>query len=82
MKNCAGGCGRCAKECGSDAISYINHKAHIDEEKCAGCGRCIGACGFDAIQSVQWDANELLDRKMAEYALAVVHGVPASISIW
>lgn len=70
------GCGRCAKECGSDAISYINHKAHIDEEKCAGCGRCIGACGFDAIQSVQWDANELLDRKMAEYALAVVHGRP------
>ena len=70
------GCGRCAKECGSDAISYIDHKAHIDEEKCAGCGRCIGACGFDAIQSVQWDANELLDRKMAEYALAVVHGRP------
>lgn len=71
------GCGRCAKECGSDAISYgENHKAHIDEEKCAGCGRCIGACGFDAIQSVQWDANELLDRKMAEYALAVVHGRP------
>lgn len=70
------GCGRCAKECGSDAISYIDHKAHIDEEKCAGCGRCIGACGFDAIQSVQWDANELLDRKMVEYALAVVHGRP------
>ena len=71
------GCGRCAKECGSDAISYGEiHKAHIYEEKCAGCGRCIGACGFDAIQSVQWDANELLDRKMAEYALAVVHGRP------
>ena len=71
------GCGHCAKECGSDAITYgENHKAHIDEEKCAGCGRCIGACGFDAIETVQWDANELLDRKMAEYALAVVHGRP------
>ena len=71
------GCGHCAKECGSDAITYgENHKAHIDEQKCAGCGRCIGACGFDAIETVQWDANELLDRKMAEYALAVVHGRP------
>lgn len=70
------GCQRCAPECGSDAITYENHKAHIDEEKCAGCGRCIGACSFDAIETVQWDANELLDKKMAEYALAVVHGRP------
>ncbi|WP_337616866.1 DUF362 domain-containing protein [Acidaminococcus timonensis] len=71
------GCQRCASECGSDAIHYENHKAHIDEEKCAGCGRCIGACAFDAIETVQWDANELLDRKMAEYALAVIHGRPS-----
>ncbi|WP_337928563.1 DUF362 domain-containing protein [Acidaminococcus timonensis] len=71
------GCQRCASECGSDAIHYENHKAHINEEKCAGCGRCIGACAFDAIETVQWDANELLDRKMAEYALAVIHGRPS-----
>lgn len=70
------GCQRCASECGSDAISYENHKAHINEKKCAGCGRCIGACAFDAIETVQWDANELLDKKMAEYALAVIHGRP------
>lgn len=52
-------------------------KAHIDKTRCTGCGRCIGACSFDAIETVEWDANELLDRKMAEYALAVVHGRPA-----
>lgn len=70
-------CKRCAKECGSDAITYEKGKAHIDKTRCTGCGRCIGACSFDAIETVEWDANELLDRKMAEYALAVVHGRPA-----
>ena len=70
-------CKRCAKECGSDAITYEKGKDHIDKTRCTGCGRCIGACSFDAIETVEWDANELLDRKMAEYALAVVHGRPA-----
>ena len=66
-ENCRN-CHRCAKECGSDAITYENDVAHINEELCKGCGRCIGACAFDAIQAVQWDANDKLDRKMAEYA--------------
>lgn len=37
------GCKRCAKECGSDAITYPEKKAVIDYDKCKGCGRCIGA---------------------------------------
>ena len=41
-----------------------------------GCGRCIGACSFDAIYSPNDCANELLDRKMAEYAAAVCHDRP------
>ena len=71
------GCHRCAKECGSDAISYNeNNKAVIDQTKCKGCGRCIGACNFDAIYSQYDSANEMLDRKMAEYAAAVCAGRP------
>ena len=30
------GCRRCAKECGSDAITYVNKKAVIDYDKCKG----------------------------------------------
>ena len=37
------GCRRCAKECGSDAITYVDKKAVIDYDKCKGCGRCIAA---------------------------------------
>ena len=44
------GCRRCAKECGSDAITYENGKAVIHQDICKGCGRCIGACAFDAIE--------------------------------
>ena len=65
------GCGRCAKECGSNAIYYENKKAHIDQNLCKGCGRCIGACAFDAIENMNWDANEILGRKIAEYSAAV-----------
>ena len=71
------GCHRCAKECGSDAISYNEkNKAVIDQDKCKGCGRCIGACNFDAIYALCDNANEMLDRKMAEYAAAVCDGRP------
>lgn len=70
------GCRQCAKECGSDAIRYIEGKAVIDQELCKGCGRCIGRCNFDAIYAQDDNANEILDRKMAEYAIAVCHGRP------
>ena len=69
-------CHRCAQECGSDAITYEDNVAHIHEDLCKGCGRCIGACAFDAIETVEWDANEKLDRKMAEYAQAVCQDRP------
>lgn len=70
------GCRRCARECGSNAISYVNNKAVIDKNLCKGCGRCIGACSFDAIHNEQWDASDKLDRKMAEYAQAVCQDRP------
>lgn len=70
------GCRRCAKECGSDAITYENGKAVINQDICKGCGRCIGACAFDAIENQNWDANEILGRRMAEYSQAVCDGRP------
>lgn len=70
------GCRRCAKECGSDAITYENGKAVINQDICKGCGRCIGACALDAIENQNWNANEILGRKMAEYSQAVCDGRP------
>ena len=69
-------CRRCAKECGSSAISYPEGKAVIDYDKCVGCGRCIGACNFDAIDFAQDAAVKELNCRMAEYTKAVVDGRP------
>lgn len=71
------GCRICTKNCAHDAISFDeNRKASIDHNKCVGCGRCIGACAFDAIGPSNDSAEDDLNRKMAEYAMAVVKGRP------
>ena len=69
-------CRKCAKECGSDAITYESGKAFIDQDLCKGCGRCIGACAFDAISTMFDSANEALCCKMAEYTAAICAGKP------
>lgn len=70
------GCGRCVRECAQDAISIIDRKSHIDHDKCLGCGHCVGACNQDAIAAEMDSAPEILNRKIAEYALAVVKDKP------
>lgn len=69
-------CKQCAKECGSDAITYETGKAVINYDLCKGCGRCIGACSFDAIYGNYDAANDILCCKMAEYTAAIVNGKP------
>ena len=71
------GCHRCAKECGSDAITYdANNKAVIDQTKCKGCGRCIGVCNFDAISNAFDAESTILNERMAEYTKAVIQNRP------
>lgn len=70
------GCGECRRNCAHDAITIENHKAFIDHNKCVGCGRCIGACPKDATHPTGDNTNEVLNCKMAEYALAVVNHRP------
>lgn len=69
-------CHFCAKECGSDAISYDSGKAYINQDLCKGCGRCIGACAFDAIEANLDSSNKLLGEKIAEYSMAVCYNRP------
>lgn len=69
-------CGQCYKNCAHGAISFVDRKATIDHAKCVGCGRCIGACNHDAIHPTDGSANDLLNKKIAEYSLAVVQNRP------
>ncbi|MDR3284607.1 MAG: DUF362 domain-containing protein [Treponema sp.] len=70
------GCGACNRNCAHDAITVANRKASISHEKCTGCGRCIGVCPRDAVQPAGDEAFDILNKKIVEYAAAVVRGRP------
>ena len=39
----------CREVCPKGAISMVNGKSHIDQEKCIKCGKCKAICPYDAI---------------------------------
>ena len=39
----------CMEVCPREAISMVNGKSYIDQEKCIKCGKCKSACPYDAI---------------------------------
>ena len=39
----------CRKVCPKGAISFVNGRSYIDEEKCIKCGKCQKACPYNAI---------------------------------
>ncbi len=72
------GCPMCLKQCANNGLAFDAEakKMRVNEENCVGCGRCLGACNFDAIAFANFAANELLNRRMAEYTKAVIDGRP------
>lgn len=71
------GCGSCRKNCAHDAITITERKASIDHSRCVGCGRCIGVCPVDAVQPASDEANDVLNKKIAEYTYAVIKDKPS-----
>ena len=73
------GCRMCQKECANDGLTFDAdvRKMSVNKENCVGCGRCIGACNFDAISFTESNANDMLCRRIAEYAKAVLDGRPS-----
>lgn len=70
------GCYNCVKICAHDAPVITSGKASIDHDKCVGCGRCIGVCPKDAVCAASDESNDILNKKIAEYSLAVVKDRP------
>jgi uncharacterized Fe-S center protein len=71
------GCGACQKVCAHSAITVAQKKASIDHNKCVGCGRCVGVCPKDAVMPAFDEANDVLNKKIAEYSLAVINNRPS-----
>ncbi len=43
----------CVEVCPKDAVSMINGKSFIDQEKCIKCGRCKNVCPYSAISKLE-----------------------------
>ena len=65
------GCGECVVVCPADAISMENDKSVLDKKKCIGCASCVAACSQNAL-FVDFEAGDDVQRKMVEYALAIL----------
>ena len=72
--NCTG-CGACAENCASRAISIQGEVPVIDAALCTGCAKCIAVCAFGAID-VPWGGATSRDvmARTAEYALGAATG--------
>lgn len=76
-KSACTGCRACVRVCAHGAITFdAAGKAQIDHGRCVGCGRCLGVCNDDAIRQGNANSNEILCKRMAEYAKAVLDGRP------
>jgi hypothetical protein len=66
-------CGECIEWCPNQAIE-LGETATIDKERCIGCGECIVICPHQAIR-IQWtEGAQVMQEKMAEYALGALSG--------
>ena len=43
----------CVEVCPKDAVSIVNGKSYIDQEKCIKCGRCMDVCPYGAINKLE-----------------------------
>ncbi|MDR0292273.1 MAG: DUF362 domain-containing protein [Elusimicrobium sp.] len=71
------GCGACYRACQVGAPEIKNGKAKINHKKCTGCGMCIGACPTDAVTPLFNESLDIMNKKIAEYAIAVLEGRPS-----
>lgn len=65
-------CGVCGQWCPAGAITMSERSAFINPEICIGCGECLSVCQFDAVK-ISWDESTVnLQKKVAEYCLAIL----------
>ncbi len=64
-------CETCISTCPADAITISKRSAIIDSN-CIGCASCVAICPENAIK-INWNESSILtQKKMAEYALAII----------
>jgi len=71
------GCGQCLPNCAEGAISIVNGKAKLKEDKlCDGLGACLGNCPMDAIRIIEREAEDF-DETAAHAEMAAMKAATA-----
>ena len=74
LKKRCSACGVCGRWCPVDAIKIEEHYAVINSKICIGCGECLAVCQFGAVK-ITWNESTVnLQKKVAEYCLAIMKG--------
>lgn len=77
-KRCSA-CGACGRWCPVGGIKINDQYAVIDPKICIGCGECLAVCQFSAVK-IAWDESAVnLQKKVAEYCLAIMKGKAGKI---
>ena len=76
IKNVGMGGGSRAGKMEQHSNGITDRQSDIDTNKFVGCVRCLALCRRDAIAPVSWQAATTFNKKMAEYAAAIVNGKP------
>lgn len=66
------GCGECVAICPVNALTLVDGKSTLDKNRCIGCASCIAVCPTMAL-FIDMGAGEDMQKKMADYAYAVLH---------
>jgi len=52
-KDVCSGCGLCAGDCPTEAITMIDNYPSFDESKCTNCNACVDSCPTQAIKAAE-----------------------------
>ncbi len=74
------GCGLCVMACPMKAVGIEDARALLDSQKCISCGACLRACMSNAIWFPMGDPSPELQKRLAQYARAVVKSLDGKIA--
>ena len=75
-------CGQCVQHCPMHALSFINHRLHVDHQLCVGCLTCVNQCPTHALsfEGEYKDVQDVVDECLQDLPFYEESGGGVTIS--